>query len=141
MYVPHSIMKWDSMPLWPIIIPLLVGFFMACLFAFTENSGSLLKPMVCLLMSSIILYFSPKELGSRKELIGGCVFSIIFGIIPQIIFFVWFIIVILIWTSQTIYLWRHNFPAFRIGIWIGLGSCTGLFLGSFYAHYFLISHA
>lgn len=133
-------MKWDSMPLWPAIIPLSIGFLLACLFGIIENSSSLFKPMICLLASSFLLYFSPPRIGSRKELIGGCFASILFGILPQLIFFVWFIIIILFWISQTTYVWKHNFPTFRIGIWIGLGSCTGLFLGSFYAHYFLIIH-
>lgn len=133
-------MKWDSMPLWPATIPLSIGFLLACLFGIIENSSSLFKPMICLLASSFLLYFSPPRIGSRKELISGCFASILFGILPQLIFFVWFIIIILFWISQTTYVWKHNFPTFRIGIWIGLGSCTGLFLGSFYAHYFLIIH-
>ncbi len=133
-------MKWDSMPLWPVIMPLSVGFFIACIFGIIENSSSLLKPAICLLILPFVLWLSPKEIENRKELVGGYIVSIIFGILPQLIFFVWFILVILIWISQTTYLWRHNSPLFRIGIWIGLGSCTGLFLGSFYAHYFLITH-
>ena len=133
-------MKWDSMPLWPVIIPLSAGFFIACIFGVIENSSSLLKPAICLLILPFVLWLSPKEIENRKELVGGYIVSIIFGILPQLIFFVWFILVILIWISQTTYLWRHNSPLFRIGIWIGLGSCTGLFLGSFYAHYFLITH-
>ena len=136
----RSDMRWETMPVWPIIIPLTVGFSIACVFGILENSSSLFKPMICLIVISFLLYLSPKNIGNRYELIGGCITSIIIGIIPQLVFFVWFVIVILAWTSQTIYVWRYNFPAFRIGIWIGLGSCSGLFIGSFFAHYFLIIH-
>ena len=137
-------MKWDTMPLWPIVIPLSVGFFMACIFGVIENSSSLLKPAICLLIMPFVIWASPIEIGNPKEFFGGYIVSLIFGILPQLIFFVWFIIVILIWVSQTTYLWRHDSPVFRIGIWIGLGSCTGLFLGSFlcslFSYYSYLKH-
>ncbi len=131
-------MKWDSMPLWPATIPLSIGFLLACLFGIIENSSSLFKPMICLLASSFLLYFSPPRIGSRKRIDWWLFYINIIWDITSIDIFVWFIIIILFWISQTTYVWKHNFPTFRIGIWIGLGSCTGLFLGSFYAHYSLL---
>ena len=38
-------------------------------------------------------------------------------------------VVILTWLGQSMYLWQHNFPPFRIGIWLALGSMSGLYIG------------
>jgi hypothetical protein len=132
-------MKWESAPLGLIVVPLIIGFLIACVLGLIQDSSSLRYPMIFLLLSSILLYFAPQEIGNRKELIAGSMVSILVGILPQLIFFVWFIIVILIWLSQTAYIWRHNSPSFRIGVWAGLGGCSGLYIGSFFAHYVLIN--
>ncbi len=141
--------KWDEPPLWPVAAPSTLGFVMACspmrsykiealsFITTSEGKDSLLVPMVCLLLLSSLLYFSPQEVGNRRELIAGAVTALLLGVLPQVIFFPWMVVVILAWLSQSTYLWRHDYPAFRIGLWVGLGAASGLFLGGFFADYFL----
>jgi hypothetical protein len=141
--------KWDSPPLWPVAVPSLLGFVLACsplrsykfealsFLSTPEGQDSILTPMVCLILLSGLLYFSPEELGSRRELISGALVAILFGVLPQGMFFVWFIPVILFWVAQSTYIWKRNYPPFRIGIWLGSGAVSGLFTGGIFAHFFL----
>ena len=89
------------------------------------------------LILSPLLYFSPKPAGGRIELVIGANVAMILAIIPQIFLFVWFILVILTWIFQSLYIWRHNYPPFRIGTWLGLGAVSGLFVGDLFAHFVL----
>ncbi|MCH2437389.1 MAG: hypothetical protein MK170_06700 [Candidatus Thalassarchaeum sp.] len=142
-------MKWDSPPLWPVAVPSLLGFVLACsplrsykfealsFLSTPEGQDSILTPMVCLILLSGLLYFSPEELGSRRELISGALVAILFGVLPQGMFFVWFIPVVLFWVAQSTYIWKRNYPPFRIGIWLGSGAVSGLFTGGIFAHFFL----
>ena len=142
-------MKWDSPPLWPVAVPSLLGFVLACsplrsykfealsVRSTPEGQDSILTPMVCLILLSGLLYFSPEELGSRRELISGALVAILFGVLPQGMFFVWFIPVVLFWVAQSTYIWKRNYPPFRIGIWLGSGAVSGLFTGGIFAHFFL----
>ena len=142
-------MKWDSPPLWPVAVPSLLGFVLACsplrsykfealsFLSTPEGQDSILTPMVCLILLSGLLYFSPEELGSRRELISGALVAILFGVLPQGMFFVWFIPGVLFWVAQSTYIWKRNYPPFRIGIWLGSGAVSGLFTGGIFAHFFL----
>ena len=142
-------MKWDSPPLWPVAVPSLLGFVLACsplrsykfevlsFLSTPEGQDSILTPMVCLILLSGLLYFSPEELGSRRELISGTLVAILFGVLPQGMFFVWFIPVVLFWVAQSTYIWKRNYPPFCIGIWLGSGAVSGLFTGGIFAHFFL----
>jgi hypothetical protein len=141
--------KWDSPPLWPVAVPSLLGFVLACsplrsykfealsFLSTPEGQDSILTPMVCLILLSGLLYFSPEELGSRRELISGALVAILFGVLPQGMFYVWFIPVVLFWVAQSTYVWKRNYPPFRIGIWLGSGAVSGLFTGGIFAHFFL----
>ncbi len=93
--------------------------------------------MICLILLSGLLCFSPAELGSRRELIAGALVAILFGVLPQALFNPWLVIMVLLWIHQSMSVPRHNFPAFRIGIWIGLGAVSGLFIGGLFAHFVL----
>ena len=141
--------KWDNPPLWPVAVPSIAGFALACsplrsykidalsFLSTKEGQDSLLAPLICLLLLSLLLKFSPPEVGNSHELTAGAVAALLFGVLPQVIFFPWMVVVILLWLSQSIYLWKYDFPPFRIGIWMGLGASSGLYLGGFFAHYFL----
>ena len=61
----------------------------------------------------------------------------LFAFIPQLAFFVWFVVVILLWLFESMHVWRKNYPPFRIGIWIGLGAVSGLYIGGLFAHFVL----
>ena len=135
-------MKWDEPPLWPVVLPSLVGFAAACtphlISGIPRPFGWILPaPFMGLVLLSPLLYFSPKPAGGRVELVIGVNVAMLFALIPQLFLFVWFIVVILIWIYQSMYIWRHNYPAFRIGTWIGLGAVSGLFIGNFFAHFIL----
>jgi len=141
--------KWEEAPLWPVAVPSLLGFALACsplraykfeALSFLSTQGdedSILTPMICLILLSGLLYFSPAELGGRRELIAGALVAILFGVLPQALFNPWLVIMVLLWIHQSMSVPRHNFPAFRIGIWIGLGAVSGLFIGGLFANFVL----
>ena len=133
--------KGDSPPLWPVAAPSLLGFITACLPYLTKipnfPEGSLLAPFGVVAFASLALLLTPDEIGSKPELIAGTWVAMLVAFLPQLVFYVWFIPVILFWLAQSIYLWKSDYPAFRIGIWIGFGAVSGLYLGGFFAHYFL----
>ncbi|MFQ3344474.1 MAG: hypothetical protein ACKVI6_05070 [Candidatus Poseidoniales archaeon] len=131
-------MKWDDAPLGIIILPVIIGFLIACISGYYDPE-SLRIPLLVLIVMSFLLYPLPLEIDNKWELVGGSIIAIIIGILPQLIFFVWFIIVLIIWFSQTLYIWKYNIPSFRIGIWIGLGGCCGTYIGSFFSYFFLIN--
>lgn len=136
-------MKWDEPPLWPVAVPSLVGFVVACIPYLVTGTpqfmeGELITPFIVLVTLSPLLYFSPEPTGGKPELILGANVGMFFAFFPQAVFFVWFIIVILIWLSQSLYVWRRNYPAFRIGTWIGLGAISGLFIGGLFGHLILV---
>tara|TARA_A100001037_G_scaffold23987_1_gene19714 strand:- start:217 stop:645 length:429 start_codon:yes stop_codon:yes gene_type:complete len=142
-------MRWDEPPLWPVALPSIAGFALACsplrsykiealsFISTSDGQDSLITPLIFAVLLTSSLYFSPSNLGDRKDLILGAIVALILGVLPQAIFFPWMILVVLFWISQSLYLWRYDFPPFRIGLWIGLGASSGLFLGGFFAHYFL----
>jgi hypothetical protein len=134
-------MKWDEPPLWPVVIPTLVGFVVACMPHLLDEiprlGGDLPAPFMGLVLLSPLLYFSPKPAGGRIELVIGANVAMVLAIVPQLFFRVWFIVVILFWIFQSMYIWRHNYPAFRVGTWLGLGAASGLFMGGLFAHFIL----
>ena len=136
-------MKWDEPPLWPVAVPSLVGFAAAAIPYLFPNTpqlvgGELTTPFILLVIISPLLYFSPEPTGGRAELILGANIGMFFAFFPQAIFFVWFIIIILLWLAQSMYVWRRNYPAFRIGTWIGLGAVSGLYIGGLFGHLILV---
>ena len=142
-------MKWEEPPLWPVAIPSLLGVLMACsplrehklealfFISTAEGQDSLITPLLGMILITPLLRFAPEGIGNRIELVSGAIFGLLLGMIPQAFLFPWMIIVVLVWISQSIYLWRRDYPPFRIGIWLGLGGSSGLFLGGFFANYFL----
>ncbi|HJM18457.1 MAG TPA: hypothetical protein QF703_02880, partial [Candidatus Thalassarchaeaceae archaeon] len=133
----------------PVALPSSVGFVLASsplrsykiealsFISTSDGQDSLIVPLLSAILLSSALYFSPPELGNKRDLVSGAIVGLLVGVVPQAIFFPWMIIVVLFWISQSLYVWRHDFPPFRIGLWIGLGGSSGLFLGGFLAHYFL----
>ena len=135
-------MKWDEPPLWPVVVPTLIGFFAACLphlFDWLPRpwGWALVVPFMILVLLSPLLYFSPKPTGGRIGVVIGANSAMLLAIIPQIFLFVWFIVVILFWIQQSMYVWKYNYPPFRVGTWLGLGAVSGLFVGGFFAHFTL----
>ena len=133
-------MKWDEPPLWPVAIPSTVGFVAALISYMVDGfpkifGQQLTTPFAILVLVSLLLYFSPTPTGRNFELNVGTNIGMILFFLPQLFLYVWFIVAILFWIFQSMYTWRKNFPAFRIGIWIGNGAVSGLFIGGFIGHY------
>ncbi|GEM_PF-87767 len=136
------VVKWEEPPLWPVVLPSLLGFALACITQIVDGVPMLFDwelgtPFAGLVLASMLLYFAPKQIGGSMELIAGVNVGMLVAFLPQLIFFVWFVPVILFWLFQSAYVWKYNYPAFRIGTWLGLGAVSGLYIGGLFAHYFL----
>ena len=134
--------EWEGAPLWPVAVPSLVGFTFACIPHIIEGvprlfDGELTTPFAGLVVASVLLYFAPEPAGGSTELIAGTIVGMLLAFLPQLAFYVWFVPVILFWIFQSMYVWKRNFPAFRVGTWIGLGAVSGLFIGGLFAHFVL----
>ena len=130
-------MKWDSPPIWPVAVPSILGFSIACADEILSIQGlfgqALLLPILALTASSGLVMFLPDRYESKFECILGIWLMILLAVIPQLIFPIWFVLVILFWLSQSLYVWKRNYPTFRLGIWLGAGGMSGLYLGSLFA--------
>ena len=129
--------KWDSPPLWPVAAPSLAGFAAGCMPYFSDSSyfseGSILAPFALMAGLFLLLLALPAESGGGAETLVGAWAAMLFALLPQMLFFVWFVPVILIWFHQSVFVWRKSYPLFRIGIWLGLGASSGIYLGSILA--------
>jgi len=129
--------KWDTPPIWPVAVPSILGFSIACANEILSIQGlfgqSLLLPILALTASSGLVMFLPDKYESKFECILGICCMILLAVIPQLILPVWFVLVILFWLSQSLYVWKRNYPTFRLGIWLGAGGMSGLYLGSLFA--------
>jgi hypothetical protein len=132
-------MKWESMPMSLMIGPLALGIAAAVLPYLVEHpdlvEGSLLAPFLLTLMAGVQFAFFPDSGSGRKaEMIAGIWVGMLVAFLPQIAFFVWFVPVILIWLAQSRTIWEQNYPPFRVGMWIGFGLVSGLYIGGILAH-------
>jgi len=129
--------KWDTPPIWPVAVPSILGFSIACANEMLSIQGlfgqTLLLPILALTASSGLVMFLPESYDSKFECILGICFMILLAVIPQLILPVWFVLVILFWLSQSLYIWKRNYPTFRLGVWLGAGGMSGLYLGSLFA--------
>ena len=129
--------KWDIPPIWPVAVPSILGFSIACADEILSIQGlfgqALLLPILALTTSSVLVMFLPDRYESKFECILGIWLMILLAVIPQLIFPIWFVLVILFWLSQSLYVWKRNYPTFRLGIWLGAGGMSGLYLGSLFA--------
>ena len=135
-------MKWDEPPLWPVAVPSLAGFIAACIPHLIDGiprlfGWELTTPFVGLVIASLLLFFVPEPAGGSPALIIGANVGMLVAFLPQLIFFVWFVPVILFWIFQSMFVWKRNYPSFRIGTWIGLGAVSGLYIGGLFAHFVL----
>ena len=129
--------KWDNPPIWPVAVPSILGFSIACANEILSIQGllgqALLLPIMALTASSGLVMFLPSRYESKFECALGIWLMILLAVIPQLIFPIWFVLVILFWLSQSLYVWKRNYPTFRLGIWLGAGGMSGLYLGSLFA--------
>ena len=135
-------MKWDEPPLWPVVNPRVAGFSSACVPHLVDGiprlfDWDLTTPFLALVLASLLLYFAPEPADRSYELIIGTNVGMFIAFVPELFFDDWFVPVILFWIFQSMYVWKHNYPAFRVGTWIGLGAVSGLFVGGLFAHFIL----
>lgn len=97
------------------------------------SEGSILAPFALVASLFLLLLLLPAEKGGGAETIIGAWAAMLFALLPQMLFFVWFVPVVLIWFHQSVFVWRKSYPLFRIGIWLGLGASSGIYLGSILA--------
>ncbi|RAH16860.1 MAG: hypothetical protein CMB58_003215 [Methanobacteriota archaeon] len=130
-------MRWDSPPVWPVAVPSVTGFAASFIPYLSESSyfseGSILAPFALVASLFLLLLLLPAEKGGGAETIIGAWAAMLFALLPQMLFFVWFVPVVLIWFHQSVFVWRRSYPLFRIGIWLGLGASSGIYLGSILA--------
>ena len=130
-------MRWDSPPVWPVAVPSVTGFAASFIPYLSESSyfseGSILAPFALVASLFLLLLLLPAEKGGGAETIIGAWAAMLFALLPQMLFFVWFVPVVLIWFHQSVFMWRKSYPLFRIGIWLGLGASSGIYLGSILA--------
>jgi hypothetical protein len=92
------------------------------------------KPVFTLLLLTPIMAFLPiihsDQNGRGIERTIGGIIGLHLGYWPIAIFaLLWPTIVGFLWIIQCISIWRSSYPPFRIGIWAGMGACTGLVVG------------
>ena len=130
-------MRWDSPPVWPVAVPSVAGFSASSIPYLSGSSyvseGSILAPFALVASLFLLLLLLPAEKGGGAETIIGAWAAMLFALLPQMLFFVWFVPVVLIWFHQSVFVWRKSYPLFRIGIWLGLGASSGIYLGSILA--------
>jgi hypothetical protein len=97
------------------------------------SEGSILAPFALMAGLFLLLLALPAGSGGGVETLAGAWAAMLFALLPQMLFFVWFVPVILIWFHQSVFVWRKSYPLFRIGIWLGLGASSGIYLGSILA--------
>ena len=138
MCVPSESMKWEEPPLWPVVIPSGLGFILAILPYIKDvpylTKQSLDFSVLALLMAGFCLFFLNEKYGNKFELYAGYFVGMMIGFLPIKAFPVWFIITGLTWIFQSTYMWKYNFPPFRLGIWLALGAMTGLYVGGIVAY-------
>ena len=118
-------------------VPSVTGFAASFIPYLSESSyfseGSILAPFALVASLFLLLLLLPAEKGGGAETIIGAWAAMLFALLPQMLFFVWFVPVVLIWFHQSVFLWRKSNRLFRSGIWLGLGACSGIYLGSIQA--------
>ena len=129
-------MRWSRMPIGLAFGPFIFSMAVSCivmLIDFTPPfelkkpvfSLILLTPMMAILP---IIHSDPK--GRGKQRIFGGIIALHLSYWPIAIFaLLWSTIVGFLWLIQCLSIWRSSYPAFRIGIWAGMGACTGLVIG------------
>lgn len=131
-------MKWESAPLWPVAIPSMSGFILAFIPYLFEidffSTKNLLFPVLILAFLGLFCFLLSEKYGNKTELYLGYLLGMIVFYSFRLFFgFYGIAVVILTWLGQSMYLWQYNFPPFRIGIWLALGSMSGLYIGGIMA--------
>ena len=131
-------MKWESAPLWPVVLPSVTGLILAFTpYIFQTDyftTRNLLTPVIILALVGLLVFLLNEKFGNKTELYLGYVLGLIVFYSFRFFFgFYGIAVVILTWLGQSMYIWQYNFPPFRIGIWLALGSMSGLYIGGIMA--------
>ena len=80
-----------------------------------------------------LLALPDSETDRKIEMLAGIWLGMSISYLPIALFFVWFIPVILYWIGRTLKVQHSHFPPFRIGLWIGSGILSGIYVGNIIA--------
>lgn len=98
------------------------------------DESSLMGPVGVSALLAIALLALPDSKTERKfEMLVGIWIGMSISYFPIALFFVWFIPVILYWIGRTLKVQESHFPPFRIGLWIGSGILSGIYIGNIIA--------
>ncbi len=141
-------MKWQKPPIWPVAKPAIAGFICGILATMAAvdfaRVGLPYLRMGWLLMFFLAFGFArmrDKNDASEPKYgdqLGGIMTVLVLGYWPQLLISVWFVIVIAIWMWQSTYLWKRDFPPFRLGMWLGYGLMSGFWVASILAALLLL---
>ena len=99
------------------------------------DKSSLMGPVGISALLAIGLLALPDSKTERKiEMLAGIWIGMSISYFPIALFFVWFIPVILYWIGRTLKVQESHFPPFRIGLWIGSGILSGIYIGNIIAY-------
>ena len=98
------------------------------------DESSLMGPVgLSALLAGGLLVLPDSETDRKIEMLTGIWLGMSISYLPIALFFVWFIPVILYWIGRTLKVQHSHFPPFRIGLWIGSGILSGIYVGNIIA--------
>ena len=99
------------------------------------NESSLIGPVMVTACIAICFPFLPNSASNRKvEMMIGIWTGMAFAYLPVLFFFVWIVIPFLYWIWETGNRDNWVLPPFRIGLWIGCGIISGIFISNIIAY-------
>lgn len=129
-------MKWERMPIGLALGPFIVSMTVSCSLVLLDFTPpfELKKPVFALLLLTPMMLILPlihsDSRGKGIERIAGGIIGLHLGYWPiAVVALLWPTIIGFLWLIQCVGIWRSSYPPFRIGIWAGMGSCTGLVIG------------
>ena len=132
-------MKWESAPLWPVVLPSITGLLLSFIPYLFEleyfSKRNLVAPILMLSIFGLACMLLPEKYGNKVELYAGYLLTLSLTYSFRFLFgFYGIVVVVLIWIGQSFYIWQYNYPPFRIGIWLALGAISGLYIGGILAY-------
>ena len=98
------------------------------------DESSLMGSVGISALLAIGLLALPDSKTERKiEMLAGIWIGMSISYFPIALFFVWFIPVILLWVGLTLKVQESHYPPFRIGLWVGSGILSGIYIGNIIA--------
>ena len=99
------------------------------------NESSLIGPVTVTACIAICFPFLSNSVSNRKlEMMIGIWTGMAIAYLPILFFFVWIVIPFLYWIWETANRDNWVLPPFRIGLWIGCGIISGIYISNIIAY-------